>query len=567
MLLYLLACPKPDVKDSPEDTGIIYKHSEIIPDSDSKAHSGDSAADDSDSPGHSGDSDEPPPPWTLLELYPSGITVGVGATWPMRLVGTRPDGAREVATGAVWISDDPTIAAVTDAGTVITARAGTTVLRAELEGLTAEATITVRDDGMMTVRVWGVESGAGREGFTIRLEDGTTAVTDARGEAEIPAPDAGPLTVTAWSDAWNSASLIGTISRSVVLPVYLYQDDRAEADLHGQVNFGGVEDAAWNEIVIGMAGASVQGELGSVVLDDLFADDRTISVIGFDVTAPSNLFVEGTAEDYYSASFDGPVAAWALTGPLLIADLPLGAGAGEALAVITSQLDRFSWGYNTGTGVENATAEIDIAPSAAFSDSVLLDLPPLPAGFNGTERYFLMAAEENPDNGWLFDGFGSGLAGDRAEVKRADPDELPVSVGSAVLVYNQVGGLGSGGPVCSAVAEVRDVLVSVPPLQDVAVIDAWDPDARTVQFTVDSRSGYVRLRLTDRNHRVHDIYTDGSWSGSVPVADPAFSWTRTDLELISLETSWTTFEDRAARGELEPRLLRASTMARTVMNN
>lgn len=567
MLLFLAACKNDPVAKPEDDTGFISKHSEVIQDSEESGT--ESLPQDSDTQKHdTAETGDPGPTWSRLDLYPQTITVGVGASLPLMTVATDSHDQRSRVTATTWSSGSPEVATVDANGTITALSAGTTLLHAEFEGVSANTELTVRDDGLMTVTVVDANTNTGVEGYEVYLLDGTRAQTDANGVAQIPVSDPGPIQLTAWKTNWAGATVVGLQARDITLPVYAWNEADASADMHGQIDFSGVEDAAWNEIVLGLAGPSVQGELGSMIIDDLFSEDRTVTVIGFDVNAPANLFVEGTAEDYYSTAFEGPVAAWAIAGPILISDLPFGAGAGEALALMTSQLDRFSWGYRDGGEAQNgSTAELNISPAQDFSDSILVDLPPLPNGFNGTERYFIASAEEDPTAGWVFSGFGSGLAGDRAEVKRVDPANIANSVGSQVLIYNQVGGLGSGGAVCSSVIPVDELLLTGAPLQNVATIDSFDSTAHTVGITVDPRASYVRLRLRDAGNRLHDFYLDSSWSGPIPEVEADFRWGKTDVEVIALESTWGTLNDRVAHGDLDPRNQRSTSMARTVMNN
>jgi hypothetical protein len=580
MLLLLLACNnnKPE-SIPPDDSEPIKIDTELIPDdsedspqdseeSDTKLHS-----DTQVESKHSEDTEPPAPVYTGLSLYPTELTVGLGAILTLRSIATDQDGKRQAMLPESFSSDDPAIVTVDAAGMITAVGEGSTTIRALLGGVEGSAVFTVRADGMATVTVIRGDSGDAIKGVDITVTDTlgnvTTASTDELGQASIAVADGGAVSLTAYkSDNFVQISYLGTVSRDMLLLMQPKDNTGPEASIYGKVDFSGVADAAWDEIVLGMAGTSVQGDLGSLVVDSLFSEDRAINIIGFDVTAPSNLFVEDTAEDFYTNAWEGVVGVWGLAGPLKVSDLPLGAGAGEALAIMVANLDKFVWDF-TGGGVADVDSEIelDLAPADAFSDSFVVELPALPAGFFGSEQYFLMAAEEDASDGWFFDGFGSGLAGDRTEVKRVAPGTVANSVGSSVLIYNQVGGLGSGGAICSSVAEVDGLVVVAPPLQDVITI-SWDSSTLVAGYVADPDASYVRLRLLDSGKKQHDIYVPAtSWTGTVPLVSADWETSKTDLEVVALESSWGSFEDRVRTGDWEPRNQRATSMARTYMNN
>lgn len=569
MLLLWIACVKEQPNKPVDDSEVLYRHSEEVVDTD-PTDSGDSVPVDTDTGGDTADTadtGEVQVQPVLLEAFPRQLTVGVGASWTAHLIVTDSDGLRVETPADGWTVDDPAVASVDATGLVTALAAGSTQLHAVVGALTADAALTVRDDGLITVTVIDANTGLPIEGVKSRISGGAIAETNASGMAVRKTPSAGPVDVEVWKYGWDGAVVVGTISRSVVLYLPEIRKSGPEVPVHGTVDFSNVTDADWDGVVLGMAGTSVQGELGSLIVDDLFSADRSISVIGFDVKAPGNLFVEGSAEDYEGVAYPGDVAGWAMAGPMKIADLPLGAGAGEALSVITSHLDTFSWGYREGgVASEGSTTELDLAPTAAFDDQVTVTLPALSTGFNGNENYFIMATDEHPTDGWVFVGFGSGLPGDTVDVARVAEGAVAGSVGSALLLYNQVGGLGTGGPICSVVVDLTTPKVPVPAMQQVAVT-SLDLTSHQATVTVDPRASYVRIKASDNEGRVWDIYTSGSWTGTIPTEDASWVWTKTDLEVIALESSWSSFEDRVMTGDWEPRNQRASTMARTVINN
>ncbi len=557
MLLLWLACNKPDVKPDPEETGYIDKHSEVVEDS------GDSTESLPDSKPDSHDSDTGEIPGLLrLDVYPQGLTVAVGASWSMQVVGTDTDGRRDWTTASQWYSDDEAVATIDTNGLVVTKGAGSTRLHAERDGLEAGALLTVRDDGLVQIQAIDGRDGSGLGKVTVTLPDGTTGKTDSDGKLSLPWADAGPMTLTAYKANWNGVAFVDTVARSIVFTTYPKEQDQQDANLHGQVDLSVVPEGDWDQLLVGMAGAGAQGELAGLVLEDLLGEDREVSVLGVTVHAPGNLFIKGTVEDYEAQIWSEPVVAWGLAGALDIATLTGASGVGEVMNMLTTNLDNFRWGYaGGGVGVTGATTELDLTMATPFDSGLNIPLPALPAGFNGTEAYFLMSAQERVD-GWVVDGFGQGQAGELATVHRVAAGSVESSVGEAVLLYNEVGGLGTSGTVATAVAESHGGSWESPELLAIPTLDSWDGTSRAIALTVDSQSNYVRLRAFDRHKLAYDIYLPGSYTGTLPLADPDFLWADADLQIISAESTWATREDPIGTGLLDPRQQNARRMVR-----
>ncbi len=557
MLLLWLACTKPDIKPDPEESGYIDRHSEVVDDSgDSSESAPDSTPDSDDSDtGHS-------PQLVGLDVYPQGLTVAVGASWSMQVVGIDSEGRRDWTTASRWYSDDDTVATIDTNGRVLTMGAGSTRLHAERDGLDAGALVTVRDDGLVEIQALDGRDGTGMGKMTVTLPDGTTGTTDSNGKLTLPWADPGPLTLTAYKYKVNGVAFVDTISRSIVFSTFPKGHDRQRGTMLGQVDLSVVPEGDWDQLVVGMAGAGAQGELAGVVLEDLLGKDRELTVLGVTVHAPGNLFVKGTVEDYQTQIWAEPVVAWGLAGALDIATLTGASGVGEVMTMLTSELENFRWGYTGGgQGVLDGTTELDVAMTTPFDSSVDLVLPALPSGFNGTEAYFLMSARERVD-GWVVDGFGEGQAGQQATVHRVPEGSVADALGEAVLVYNEVGGLGTTGMVATAIAENYGDTWESPDLLAIPTLDNWDSAGRSIALTVDSRANYVHLRCYDRHDLAYDIYLPGSYSGVLPLADPDFLWDDADLQIISSESTRAGREDPISTGRLDPRQQQARRMVR-----
>lgn len=576
MLLLLLAgCLNVD-KDTaqPDDSGgyVFHDTAPVVDTGDSAVDTGDTGPVDTadTAPVETGDTgpvDTAAPTLLALDAYPPRMVVNPGATWATRVLATDLDGVRGDATGAAFAVDDPTIATV-DADGVVTALAeGATTLRVALGGLEATTAIEVRAAGTMSVSVVDASTGLPLQGIRVSLQGVGGGSTDAAGTIALSPPDGGPVTVTAWveDDTYDAVSVVGLVGREIVLPIWPKDVDPDDAHVVGTVDFSGVDDAGWTEVVVGFAAAAVQGELGALVLDRLFSDDRAITVYGVDANAPANLFVEGVAEDYDARAQAGPVAVWGLAGPLPISEVSSGLnGSGDALRLLVGYLDRMSWGMADGaTAALDAQTTLHLAPGTRFDDTLPLTLPALSAGFNGTEDLFVLVTEERAAEGFV--GTGLGLGNGTVDVARVADGSVTGSLGTVVLAYGQVGGLGSGGATASSVGrELADGTIAFADLLDVPTVDAWDPATRALAVTVDGDAHFVRVRLEDSRHRKHDVFVAGSWTGEIPRADADFGIARATVEVQALRATDGVFEQWMAEGILAPDALPSEAATRTV---
>lgn len=576
--LLLLGCVPDDPKETgaADDTFLWRDTAPVIETAETDEETGDSAVDTAETGDTAADTGDTADTgsvdtWLSLRVWPEAIAVHPGATFALRVVGEDPDGVSGDLPGdlgaPVYTVDDAAIASVDAAGTVTAVAAGATTVRVAMGGLEATCAIEVRADGVATITVLDGRSGAPIENARVALPFTDAVRTDATGVALLPVADGGPLTFSAWvDDTWNAVTVTGVVGRALTVSILPKDTDLRSATLTGAVDFSGVDDAGWSDVVVGFASGSLQGALGSTRLEDLFAAERGISVFGVDAEAPANLFVEDAAETYEAIALPGAVAVWGLAGPIAIADATAGlSGTGDALALLADNLDAMSWGHVPGllAAADTATAA-DLAPAERFEDHTPVSLPPLSAGFSGDEPYFLLVAEERADEGFLVTGLGTGSPASSADVPTLLPGTVADSLGTSVLAYAQVGGVGSGGPVATAVGTVGpEGTVIVPMLQDIATVTTWDPATRGFGFAVDDDAHFVRVRFTDSRNRVHDLFAPGSWTGTVPNCVTSFGLASASIEILSLRTSNGAYESWLSAGELDPDVKSTVTAART----
>lgn len=565
LLLALGACTgKTPSGETGDDSGYAWHDtSPVVETGDSAADTGDSAAETGrpDS-ADSGDTGLPADPYAALAVSPAALVVNPGASFHLRVVGTRPDGGREDAAGVAFTSDDPAVATVDPDGTVHAAAAGETAVRAAVGAVEAVATVTVQDDLQLRVTVVDASTGLPVPGARVALAGTAPVTADAAGLATLAVADGGGQTVSAWVDeAWSATTVVGVVGRAVVLPIRARDADAAEVE--GTVSFAGVPDPAWDELGLGLVGATVPGSLATLDLDAMFGGDRTVTVLGADVGVPANVVIEGSAEGFAAPAVPGPVGVWCFAGPLPIADVSGAAGStGEALALFVDHLADLAWGMAAGgVAAPGAPAGLDVAPALSPDRVVRLAVPALPLGFRGTEATLVFTAEETVE-GWVVTGLGSGSG--TVDVRGVDGSAVAGSLGAGALAYAQVDGLGSGGATVATWAELAaDGRATFPAHPGVAALDGWDPATRALAVTVDADTDLVRVRLVDNHRNVREVFLPASWSGTLPNTLADFAHARADVDIVALSTLDGSYEEWVGGGVLDPAALPVTTLAHT----
>lgn len=559
MLLLLLACTagKDTPVSPPDDTGYAHVDTSAVPDSEASTPT----ETDSDStlpPDDTGDSSPVSPSWVVLDVYPVSLFVNPDAVFRARAVGTRSDGSRgDVAVS--WSSNNEDVVTVDAAGSVIALEPGTALLTGTVDGLSGTISVEVDDAYEAEVTVVDARTGAPIPGARVALPGTTGEHTDAAGAARLPVPDGLPVDFSVWVDEnWDAVSFLQVVNRRFVVGLAPADTVVTDATLHGTVDYGAVGDAAWDEIVLGLAAPAVPS-LATMTLEDWFSAERPVKVFGFETELPANLVVEGEAGDFSVDTLAGPAGAWMLAGPLKITDVSGATGStGAALALLISHLDAMRWGWGGGvTTVAEATTEIGLTPAASFDQSTVVALPPLPAGFTGAEEVLVMTAEERADEGFFVTGFALGV-GDAVAVTHADGGGVADSLGTSVVAYAQAGGLGGTGGISVAAGRVDTLGNGVlADFLDLPLVPTWQPSTRALAVDVDPDADFVHVLLTDPHHLRHHLYVGGDWSGTLPNTIADFGRASASLEVDAVATDEDTFEARVGLSRLEVRSLPA----------
>ncbi|MBK8248089.1 MAG: Ig-like domain-containing protein [Gemmatimonadetes bacterium] len=83
-------------------------------------------------------------PVATVRVVPASVTLGAGSTTPLQVVALGPAGETLAGRTASWASSNTAIATVTPAGVVTGVAAGATTVRATVEGVSGDATVTVQ---------------------------------------------------------------------------------------------------------------------------------------------------------------------------------------------------------------------------------------------------------------------------------------------------------------------------------------------------------------------------------------------------------------------------------------
>lgn len=549
LLLLLFACKGSG--DAVDDTGPgVIRDSERVDDS----------ADTADSTDDTGGVE-----LVSLEVWPSRMVVAVDAGYSLRARVTDSTGQSAEAEVS-WASSDTAIATVDAEGVVTAVSAGTATLRCTLDALSADATVEVRDDGQLLVRVIDASTGDPLPDARVTW-NGVRLDVDEAGEATFSVPGADPVDITADvpGGEWVPVTAFRVVPREVVLP--LRPRDRVstpDATLQGTADLSQCVEADWDERVIGLVGPSLQEGPLFFGTEQLLAPDRTITFFGLDVDIPGNVYIEDAEESWQALAWSGAVGAWSFAGPVPVDELSAGFEApAQAIDVLLSHLDdfRYTWvGDLTADAAQPLT--VDLTPSVPFDDSVPVVVPELPDGFSGSERALLLVLEPAGDAGPVLVGIAHAGPGE-VEVARVAEDAFSwVPDGEdppTVMAYVEVGGVGAGGGFATVLADVQGGVAELPAWMVPPVVDQVEAATKRFTLTSDPRAALVRAYVSSGDRSDRDLYLPaGAVDAVIPENTPPLGLGRTSWQILAVETLGLTYEAALIDGSLTPTSLRAA---------
>lgn len=498
-----------------------------------------------------------------LTLYPDGVTVHPGATFSLRAVGVWDDGSSSDLIGD-YTSSDEKIATIDKEGVVTAHSAGAVTLSAAWGKISDDVTLTVADDGVLTITVVNAATGAPIENAKVKLYEEDTLYTNASGQTSVTVKDGGPVVISAYLSDYVPATIWQTVSRNIVLPLHPSSAFEARGTATGTVNFDSVDSGEVTDIVMGMVIPNMPH--GPLMLDpdDLLAEDRTVSLYGIDADVPSNLVLKNHAEDFEATVIAGESALWTIAGAMPISEVTSGLnGTTEAIALLRDHIDDMVWGWADAGSVDGGSStSVGIAPAVSFTEEAEVIVPDLSIGFNGSEDPLVMVGESLPEEGVVVTGLGLGLG--EVEVQTAN-HTLTDSTGQVAMAIAQVGGLGTGGAVAATWGTVVDGVATLPAFQDIPEVESFEPTTHEFSLYSDTRAALVRVLIegADGTHRLLYL-TGGAHAGTLPNPGFPMGYGNTTWTILALEHSEDTLEGRLATGNiLTPQIaLTAQTAAR-----
>lgn len=243
-----------------------------------------------------------------------------------------------VAATFTWSSSNESVAEIDGNELVGGSSTGTTTVTAVLQGgdpVSCEGAPTFENLGLASddeirVRVVHMETGQPVEGAEVYI-DGMSVTTDSTGLAELAEPD-GAYDVSVFHSSFNFLTVKGVQAGDIRLPISPRSGSGPVAGFTGEFDTSAIQTSG--DISLGLAGASLAGDLLDINLERLFGDPfyTDFDVMGMGgmtiplpggVTAHGEVFsfqVEGK-QRYYVQAASGPRLAWGLAGEIPFNDL------------------------------------------------------------------------------------------------------------------------------------------------------------------------------------------------------------------------------------------------------
>jgi hypothetical protein len=572
----LLGCPQKDTYDTSPDTEspYVYKDTGVVEETEPPEETGDSLPPDETAPPvdteDTGEIIEPT--IASLQLYPGDLAVFPGAELPLRLVAEDNLGVVadvDLTEAVLWSGDESVVTVDASSGLASALAEGSATLWASFGGLDASVELEVIPAGMAEITVVDIETGMPIENPFGSTPDGSRVEGDSAGLVQLEISEPGPATFSGWSRDHVPASIVGTVSRRLVIPVRTLASAEEEGvEVSGDVDFSSVPEGAYTDVVCGLSAATVPVHPLSFDLDNLVAEDRIVSIWGVDVALPGNLFIETYVENWQGMASAGDFGVWSLAGAVPIEDITAGLnGDSAAIDLVVQNLDAFVHGWSAGfTAAAGDSVDAPVAPDSALDEPVVVEVPPLSLGFSGDEEPLVLIFDQAADGSFAVAGLGQGNG--TVDARRV-PDGAIGHGSSWALAMAQVDGLGSGYGMALSAVPVESGMAELPDFQIVPSLDSFDGHTRAYSFETDPRAELVRVAFEGGGGELWDLYFPSGLQSGVLVRPQGYdiAWGRTQWTLTAIELSADTFEGLVTQGALGDQHLAptALTVGRTGM--
>jgi len=497
------------------------------------------------------DSAEPAADVTSLTLQPEAYVVDTATTFPLTATATWDDGTTGRVTPDWFTIEDPTVAAIDTEGVLTPFIEGETTIVATYGGVDSNtATLTVIAPGTMTVLVVD-DSGVPQDGAELYIGSTDAPVaygtTDATGYAELAGEFSGPVTVHCKKGGHYRTSICGVTTRALRFPVVPKEDD------------GGIIEgsAVWTldadefEIQLGFAAASFQGNPVLFDFAELMGEDRDIDVMGYELEAPSNVVVGGSAEAFQTPGAPGPASVMAMTGTFDLEDVYEAINAQKdgsvTSALVYSLADQMiGLDFAMMSGLEivaGETLEIgELTPYTSVVEMVPVVVPTTPLGFGSDDVPVVFPLADVQGEGLVLIGLGAGSGG--VVVSEAPRDGPLEGLEARYVAIIEVDGIGNGNArsaiISDRVAEGGAVLF--PDFLDLTILDTPTEMDYTWTYSGDEDTDLYFVTLEGANITWHVWARGGTESFELDYIDPRAGLSHTYWHMTAMGLPETVFE-------------------------
>ena len=463
-----------------------------------------------------------------------------------------------------WSSSEPNRASVDAAGlltggseagdTLVTAIADNTnppvtsdpVVFTSLAGQTADT---------VTVTVVDRDSRSPLAGATVMMVSGNgseTQTSDDEGQAVFSDPG-GPVDIHVFETQHDYLSVLGTLSRDLLLPLGLRSNPNKAGGFTGQMTFSGT-----GEVSLGLAGASIGGELIDLNFSRLMGEIFTVTVSvpgmgNFDVTLPGQMVLSveygsypfPIKSTYYVEGQRGLRTAWAMGGKLAMSTLQdiMGAGgsAGDILGRLLPYFAVFDHDLRAGIDIfpipkvvdsddidgDGDTSEmrpdwsglqaVNLAPTQPQTMTVYLQVPDLPSNQGSQIRSTAILAGSYQVQGLTPLGITSETADDAGHLEPFTMKLAPAYGGLETGRYLVVVLAIPGGTATTLPSDVAMVLyngTSLPP--DLAFEQGFLDFAEDASYSTINRTLTASAVAGASLYRATFLADDGQWEVLLP---------------------------------------------------
>lgn len=248
-----------------------------------------------------------------------------------------------VAASFSWSSSNPQVAEIDGNELVGNPVPGTTTVTAVLQGgdpVACDGAPEFENLGLsaandIRVRVHHMETGQAVEGAEVHIGD-ESADTDGAGLVELPKPmgEQGPAEtydVHVFHDDFNYLTVKDVAATDIRLPISPQSGTGPVAGYTGEFDVSAIHTSG--DIELGLAGASLAGDLLDLNLERLFGDpfvtEFDVMGMGGDVPLPGGVTAHGEVfgfevegkQNYYVQAAEGPRLAWGIAGEIPFDDI------------------------------------------------------------------------------------------------------------------------------------------------------------------------------------------------------------------------------------------------------